>query len=298
MSIIYDALRKAERDREPWMARWPLNRGVRTAPRKWRWGVITGMVAGMTVVVAVSTWLWLQSLFGGPTPGAVPAMPHSPRANVAEIEHRAGRLAARPQPLALAKPLETSPRLKSDGAPSPIASVALAPEAQTTADAAFEQARDAESRGQWEQATRHYHQALALNPTLAEAHNNLGNLYVRQQQLPAAISEFRAAIALNPNYAMVHNNLGSAYVLIGEELLAIQEFIAALRLDGAYVSPYYNLASLYARRGDVDPAVAFLTKALALESAVLSWVQEDSDFDRIRGAPELQRLRVQAPVRR
>ena len=51
MSIIYDALRKAEREREPWMARWPLNRGVRTAPRKWRWGVITGMVAGMTIVV-------------------------------------------------------------------------------------------------------------------------------------------------------------------------------------------------------------------------------------------------------
>ena len=298
MSIIYDALKKAEREREPWIARWPLNRGVRTAHRKWRWGVITGMVAGMTAVVAVSSWLWLQSLLGGPTHGAVIAIPHSPRANVAEIDHRAGRLATLPQPLALATPLETSPRLKSDGVPSPIGSVALAPDALTIADAAFEQARDAESKGQWEQATRHYRQALARNPTLAEAHNNLGNLYVRQQQMTAAISEFQAAIALNPNYAMVHNNLGSAYFLIGEELLAIREFIAALRIDSTYVSPYYNLASLYARRGDVGQAVAFLTKALALESAVLSWVQEDADFDRIRGAPEFQRLRAPAQVRR
>jgi tetratricopeptide (TPR) repeat protein len=298
MSIIYDALKKAEREREPWIARWPLNRGVRTAHRKWRWGVIIGMVAGVSTALAVSSWLWLQSLLGGPTHRAGIAIPHSSRANVAAIEPRAGRLATSPQPLALAKPLETSPRLKSDEAASPLAAVALAPAALAIADAAFEQARDAESKGQWEQATHHYRQALARNPTLAEAHNNLGNLYVRQQQMTAAISEFRAAIALNPNYAMVHNNLGSAYFLIGEELLAIQEFIAALRLDGAYVSPYYNLASLYARRGDVGQAVAFLTKALALESAVLSWMQEDADFDRIRGAPEFQRLRAQAQVRR
>ncbi|HSF29227.1 MAG TPA: tetratricopeptide repeat protein, partial [Candidatus Tectomicrobia bacterium] len=67
---------------------------------------------------------------------------------------------------------------------------------------------------------------------------------------------------------------------------------------GAYVSPYYNLASLYARRGDVEQSVAFLTKALAIEPTALSWLREDPDFDRIRTAPELQRLRMHGHARR
>jgi Flp pilus assembly protein TadD len=126
---------------------------------------------------------------------------------------------------------------------------------------------------------------------LVEARNNLGTLYVRHQQLTAAIGEFQTAVRLDPNYAIVRNNLGSAYFLIGQEALAIQEFLAALHIDGAYVSPLYNLASVYARRGDVTQAAAFLTKALAIEPAVWSWVQEDPDFDGIKTVPQVQRLR-------
>ena len=164
--------------------------------------------------------------------------------------------------------------------------------------ATFEQAREFEFKGQWEEAKSYYRQALTRNPTLVEARNNLGTLYVRQQQLTAAIDEFQAAIRIDPNYAMVRNNLGSAYFLIGQETLAIQEFIAALHIDGAYVSPLYNLASLYARRGDVGQAVAFLTRALAIEPAVLSWLQEDPDFDSIKAAPEVQRLYMPGHAKR
>jgi len=298
MSIIHEALKKAEREREPRLTRWPLYRGMRTAHHKWWWGVITSLAAGVTMAVAVSIWLWLQSPLSSPRGEVVPADPQSSRANVAGAAHGANRHAINTQPLAPERPLEAPPRLKSDDVSLPVTSVPLAPALQAMADAAFERARDAESKGQWVQAEYYYRQALAQNPTLAQVHNNLGNLYIRQQQMSAAIGEFRAAMALNPNYAMGRNNLGSAYFLIGEEELAIQEFIAALRIDSTYVSPYYNLASLYARRGDVGQAVAFLTKALALESAVSSWVREDPDFDSIRGAPEFQRLGAPAQVRR
>ena len=56
------------------------------------------------------------------------------------------------------------------------------------------------------------------------------------------------------------------------------------------MTPYYNLGSLYARRGDVDQAISFLTKAIAMEPAVLTWIRQDPDFDRIRRSPEFQRL--------
>jgi tetratricopeptide (TPR) repeat protein len=105
-------------------------------------------------------------------------------------------------------------------------------------------------------------------------------------------------LAIDSNYALARNNLGSAYLLNGEEGRAIQEFLAALHIDRAYVSPYYNLASLYARRGDVGQSIAFLTRAQAIEPAVLSWLQDDPDFEAVRAAPEFQRLRVRKQASR
>jgi tetratricopeptide (TPR) repeat protein len=260
--------------------------------------VTTGMLIGVIAVGAVAAWLWQQSLGGARALRTTMSIPQMSPASVLEGEEQADRQAVVPEPTPVAKPFEAPPRSKSDEVPSPTPPVSLAFEVQATAKAAFERARDAESKGQWEQAKQYYRQALTLNPTLVEARNNLGNLYVREHQMAAAIGEFQAAIALDPNYAIVRNNLGSAYFLIGEEALAIQEFLAALRIDGTYVSPYYNLASLYARRGDAGQAVAFLTKALASEPAVLSWLQEDPDFDGIRATAEFQRLRAQGHARR
>jgi tetratricopeptide (TPR) repeat protein len=225
-------------------------------------------------------------------------MPQHLRAIVREGEAQAEQQAAVTPPMPMAPLFEAPQPSTSAEVASPAPPVPLVLEAKATAETAFERAREAEFTGQWDTATRYYRQVLTLNPTLVEARNNLGTLYVRQQQLRAAIGEFQAAIRLAPNYAVVRNNLGSAYLLIGEEALAIQEFLAALHIDGAYVSPLYNLASLYARRGDVGQAVAFLTRALAIEPAVWSWAQEDPDFDGVKATPEFQRLRTQSHAKR
>jgi tetratricopeptide (TPR) repeat protein len=297
MSIIYDALKKAERERQPLPLGLPVSRGLHTARRRWWGGVTVGMIIGLTTVGAVSAWLWLQGLVGGVTLIPTLPMPQNAPINAADSDEKAAQQVAGVAPLPIAKPQETPRQLRSNTIPSP-APMALAAGTPVTAEAAFDRARVAESTEQWEQAKQHYLQALALNPGLVEAHNNLGNLYIRQHQFVAAIGEFQAALALNPHYAIARNNLGSAYFMLGEEALAIREFLAALHIDGGYVSPYYNLASLHARRGDVAQSVAFLTKALAIEPTVLSWLQEDPDFDRLRATPELQRLRTHGHAKR
>jgi tetratricopeptide (TPR) repeat protein len=298
MSIIYDALKKAERERQPRPLGLPLSRGLHTTRRRWQGGVTAGVFISLTIVGAVSAWLWLQGLVGGATLIPMLPMPQSAPLDAAEGEEKAARQAVVVAPPPIEKPLDAPPQSLSHDSPSPAAPRPLPFETLVTAEEAFDRARVAESKAQWEQAKQHYRQALALNPGIVEAHNNLGNLYVRQHQFAAAIGEFQAALALDPHYAIARNNLGSAYFMLGEEALAIQEFLAALHIDGAYVSPYYNLASLHARRGDVEQSIAFLTKALAIEPTVLSWLQEDPDFDRLRGAPELQRLRAHGHARR
>jgi tetratricopeptide (TPR) repeat protein len=256
------------------------------------------MLVGLTMVGAVSTWLWLQSQGEGlPIGTATPAAQSSP-AMIRGGEDRAESQPAVSPLLPIAKPLATVGPSALDLLPSAAAPISAPVEAQAAGQSAFERAREAEFHGQWEEAKRFYRQALVFNPTWVEARNNLGTLHVRQQQLTAAIDEFQAAIRLDPNYAIARNNLGGAYVLSGQEGLAVQEFFAALHIDGGYVSPLYNLASLYARRGDVGQAVAFLTRALAIEPAVLSWVQEDADFDSIKAAPEMQRLLIHGHAKR
>jgi tetratricopeptide (TPR) repeat protein len=297
MSIIHEALKKAERVRELRPTGLPLSRRVRTARRSWRPGATRGLLIGLAMVGAGSFWLWFYAPKEGlsvNTPEL--AMPSLPAMAL-------DRSTRRPLPL----PSVHRPPDQASPVGAPSATVAGVPhlpipalptvEMQVTAQAAFERAREAEGRAQWEEATQHYRQALTLDPALVEARNNLGTLYVRQHQLPAAIDEFRAAVRLAPNHAMVRNNLGSAYILSGQETLAIQEFLTALHIDGTYVSPLYNLASLYARRGDVSQTIAFLTRALALEPAVLSWLQEDADFDGVRTAPDIERLYTQVQAR-
>jgi TPR repeat/Tetratricopeptide repeat len=298
MSIIHDALKKAERERKPPPTGLPRYRGARTPRRRWRGSVTSCMLIGVTTVGAISAWLWVQPVRDVPAPGTTLPMPQSPPAKTLEANGGGDRQAVFTASMPTARPLEASPRSVLDVLPSRPAPVSLALEAQATAEAAFDRAMAAESKGQWEQAKQYYRQALALNSTLVEARNNLGNLYIRRQQMTAAIGEFRAALALDPNYAVARNNLGIAYFLSGEEALAIQEFLAAIRLDSGYVSPYYNLASLYARRGDAGQAVAFLTRALAIDPAVLSWLQQDPDFDGIKGTPEFQHLRGLGHARR
>lgn len=290
MSIIHDALKKAEREREPVSPRLlPLHGTGRASQRRWKRVVMASLLVSATTLGGFAAWTWwphASSALVTPPPRAAPARALTPAADSAQRE--VGRSATD-----LPHTPEDVSWTRRGDAPS-----SSAPAAYRRAESVFAEAQQAEADGQWEQAIRHYRQAIDLNPLLLEARNNLGNLLIQQRQIAAAIIELRAALAADPNYALARNNLGSAYLLNGEEGRAVQEFLTAVHIDSAYVSPYYNLALLYAQRGDVDQSVAFLTKALALEPAVLSWVRDEPDFDGIRRAPAFQQLRVQNQAQR
>jgi len=65
--------------------------------------------------------------------------------------------------------------------------------------------------------------AIALDPSLAEAHLQLGNLYSDQQKYADAIPEYRRAIELNADLADAHYRLGQAYVHTSEQAKAQEE---------------------------------------------------------------------------
>jgi tetratricopeptide (TPR) repeat protein len=73
-------------------------------------------------------------------------------------------------------------------------------------------------------------QASNLNPYDADAHTNLGGVYLMNNRLDRAIEEFDAALKINPASAEAHNNMGTAYLRKGRPDLAYPHYTEALRL--------------------------------------------------------------------
>jgi len=78
--------------------------------------------------------------------------------------------------------------------------------------------------------------SLALDPQLADAHLQLGNLYFDQKKYPAAIPEFTRALALNNNLSEGHYRLGLAYVRTGEKERGQAELALYQRLNEQHLS--------------------------------------------------------------
>ena len=71
-------------------------------------------------------------------------------------------------------------------------------------------------QGKLDQAAARFEQAIALRPDYAEAHNNLGNVLWKQGKLDEAAARYEQALALRPDYAEAHNNLGNVLLEPGQ----------------------------------------------------------------------------------
>ncbi len=66
--------------------------------------------------------------------------------------------------------------------------------------------------------------SIALDPSLPDAHLQLGNFYSDRHQYADAIPEYQRAIALEPNLPDAHYRLGVAYARTGEKDRSLAEF--------------------------------------------------------------------------
>ena len=116
----------------------------------------------------------------------------------------------------------------------------------------------------FQEAEAGFRQALRLNPHLAEAHNNLGNVLKDQGQLAAALEEYQEAIRLRPDYAEAHHNLGVALTDQGQLAAALEQYQEAVRLKPDYAKAYYNMGNVLKEQGQVQTAVAQYQEAVRL----------------------------------
>ena len=116
--------------------------------------------------------------------------------------------------------------------------------------------------GQTTKARAAYERALALQPDLAEAGNDLGTLLAEGGDLPGAIARFRAALAATPDYPDALNNLGYALLLTDQPAEARELYERALEIQPDFPEALNNLGLILGRQGEFDRSEPFFRKAL------------------------------------
>jgi protein O-mannosyl-transferase len=131
-----------------------------------------------------------------------------------------------------------------------------------------------ENRGDFDRARANYQTALdVLNRrpnsryqlSRALVHNNLGNLFLREQDGPAARNEYEQAIALQPDYGNAHVNLGQLFAQEGDWTSALAEYETVLRLQPHDADAQYRAGVALMRLGRADDAVVHYRDALAAQ---------------------------------
>ncbi|BCS34916.1 hypothetical protein TBR22_A41420 [Luteitalea sp. TBR-22] len=121
--------------------------------------------------------------------------------------------------------------------------------------------------GQRARARQAFESALALDPKLAEAHNDLGTLLAQDGDLPAAVARFKQALAATPDYPDALNNLGYALLLGGQPEQARALYERALQLQPDFPEALNNLGLIAGRAGDLVTAERRFREALARRPA-------------------------------
>ena len=123
-----------------------------------------------------------------------------------------------------------------------------------------------EKRAAYEEAIKHYTNALKQDLQLAEVYNNRGITYCKIDEYDKALDDFNTAIELNPDDFIAYNNRGNVYRRKGEINNAIGDFNTALTLKPDYAEAYHNRSNVYSNEGSFDRALKDLNKAIELDS--------------------------------
>lgn len=125
----------------------------------------------------------------------------------------------------------------------------------------------AEDGGDLVLAEKCYQRALELEPSLAAAHTNLGNLAHRRGAADDARRCYQRALDLDPDQPEARFNLANLLDEMGETDLALAELLAVCSRHPSFADAHYNLALLLHRVGSLAQARHHLGQYLALDPA-------------------------------
>jgi len=282
MSIILDALKKAQQQRKKPAPEVPFNLpGPKKKPRMLVYGIL------LVCVLVVLGYLFIPA-FHKPRQFAVPVAPPAPP------KQEAAKAAAPPQkPVAAA--VEAAEDVKKEPVPvkekkeipaakaMPVRMAAAAQparkiqapagrtgeareeEAAVTkatnsekVDILYNEAQGALQAGRIGEAKRIYLSILAVRPDHVEALNNLGVIAIQEGNSKGALFYFKKILEFQKSYPKAYNNIGLLMMGEGDKGLAEEYFRKAIVMEPDSIEPYLNLSALLRSDGRLDEAARLL----------------------------------------
>jgi len=136
----------------------------------------------------------------------------------------------------------------------------------TTAYRYFVEACAAEDRGESSVAEHLFRQAIDLEPNMAAALTNLGNLVYRQGELEEARKLYDRALEHDPMQPEARYNLANLLEDLGETELAISEMRRVCAAAPDFADAHYNLGLMLAHVGGTAQAKEHLERYLELDA--------------------------------
>jgi tetratricopeptide (TPR) repeat protein len=119
-------------------------------------------------------------------------------------------------------------------------------------------------RGQYEQAIKHYRNALNADPHFNPARGNLLDCYLDLGRRSEALDLARDSVVAEPYNAKAFVGLAAVFLDAGQNDHAIQSLERAVALDPAYLDARKTLARLYSEQGKTSRARLEWEKVLSL----------------------------------
>ncbi|HEV2278220.1 MAG TPA: tetratricopeptide repeat protein [Acidobacteriaceae bacterium] len=127
----------------------------------------------------------------------------------------------------------------------------------------FDAAVQMADKKDYSEAVVAWQKAIAMDPSDARAHNNLGIALAASGKVNDAIAEYQKSLSLNANSSQTENNLGSAFALQGNLPEAQTHFENALRINPDNSSAELNLGNaLSSQGGHTEQAMELLSDAV------------------------------------
>ena len=114
-------------------------------------------------------------------------------------------------------------------------------------------------------AVESYKKAITITPNYPDAHNNLGTTLHDLDHLEASIESLEWAIAYKYDFAEAHNNLGNVLNDSGRVEEAIDSFERAVTLKSDYAKAYFNLAIAYKDLGNKEAYLKNIEKTVSIK---------------------------------
>jgi len=169
-------------------------------------------------------------------------------------------------------------------------------------DAAHFYGRSSFAQGKFERAAQLFERAFELNPAdfvsmgqLVMALRRLGRTEEKLNAYRRLIAAARKHLELNPDDARALYYSATAYAALGERDKAVEWAERALSADPDEPVVAYNVASTYAELGNLDRVIELLDRAVTLGYGNRAWLEQDSDFDLVRGDPRFQAILARLP---